>query len=384
MVRRDELNDERCTDPPDLLLERYLSPAADAHGPAGAEPHGRAVDLEAADRSSPVRRGDAPRRDGASEQRHRAERDVRGRAGGAAGGGGEEADDRGGGRIGRWAAAGRGSAEREHVPPRHRYRSGARPDAAVGQVRGRERRVGRRRRRRGRRGGGGRPRGASSAWSSSTWSSSTSTCGGRRRGRGSGGVRGSRAERSQNKTENDEPHPAPHRRSVPYLPGLRGNAHERHTISACPASSCTKAAQSRRSISSSGIRNRLSTRSTVCPLPRPPARCSACSARTGRGRRRPSGCSRLASGRLPVRLASAVSTSCAIRYGRGPARGRAAAEQPRPLDLDPGQPHLPRRLPRRPRARARGAGRRAARPVRARSIAQGTSPTSSRAGNRSG
>src|SRR4029079_10892734 len=53
------------------------------------------------------------------------------------------------------------------------------------------------------------------------------------------------------------------------------------------------------------------------------------------------------------------------RAGTRAARRRAPAEQPRSVDLDPGQPHLPRRVPRRAGTRARGAGRRAPRPVRA-------------------
>jgi hypothetical protein len=40
VVRRDELDDERARDPPDLLLQRHLSPAADAHGRPALSPTG--------------------------------------------------------------------------------------------------------------------------------------------------------------------------------------------------------------------------------------------------------------------------------------------------------------------------------------------------------
>ena len=59
------------------------------------------------------------------------------------------------------------------------------------------------------------------------------------------------------------------------------------------------------------------------------------------------------------------------RRRRGPgaraehARGGPAAQQPRPLALDPPEPDLPRRLPRRSGGRGGRAGRRAARAVRA-------------------
>ena len=145
------------------------------------------------------------------------------------------------------------------------------------------------------------------------------------RRRGSGRVRRSRAERGRHNREARNPTPA-RRRSVPYLPGLRGNAHEPHTISACPASSCTKAARSRRSISSSGIRNRLSTRSTVCLArgPRRGVRPAGAEQAGSDDRRdaddaRPADC-RCGSHRRCRRHARSGT-------GAGPARSRAAAER---------------------------------------------------------
>ncbi len=62
---------------------------------------------------------------------------------------------------------------------------------------------------------------------------------------------------------------------------------------------------------------------------------------------------------------------------------RAAAEQPRPLDLDPRQPHLPRRLPRRAGARARARAPTSCSTSSACSTGPGTSRTSSPAARRS-
>ena len=123
---------------------------------------------------------------------------------------------------------------------------------------------------------------------------------------------------------------------------------------------------SRWSSSSSAIRSRPSTQSTASPSQRRRGEVFGLLGPNGAGKTTTVGM--LTTRVRPTAGAARIGgVDVVARSGPGAAaaRGRAAAQQPRPLDLDPRQPDLPRRLPRRPGARARGAGRRAARAVRA-------------------